>query len=207
MQNSRVTPPHVKKSWIFIASVTTVLMGAVVISGLLFAHSSLNPIPRLIYDAVQTPVVFPDTDSQNLTPSQRRLIEILHEQYEHPQPATFYSEGVNEAWCANFASWVMKKYGEPYVNPYSKSWRIPGTITLREYYQSTGKFVSLDQQYSPQPGDVVFYDNPSVFGQHVNFVLANDNGELTTIGGNEAGKIRVSKSYEKAEGVLGFGRL
>ena len=52
----------------------------------------------------------------------------------------------------------------------------------------------------------MLYDNPSPFGQHTNIVIENDNGVVTTIGGNEPGGIRIVK-HEKPDtvGFIGYG--
>ena len=53
---------------------------------------------------------------------------------------------------------------------------------------------------------MAIYRNSPVFGDHTNIVLKNDNGVLTTGGGNEANRIRVFVNRDKQyDGLLGYG--
>ena len=58
-----------------------------------------------------------------------------------------------------------------------------GVLTLTAYLRAENRWEGPD--YRPQPGDMVIYDEPSPKGQHVNLVLVDDDGTLTTIGGGE----------------------
>ena len=149
---------------------------------------------------------FPDVDRTALSAGRLRVVDLLREQVEHPQPGTFYSEGVDEPWCADFVSWVMNEAGQPFVNPNSGYWRIPGVYTLQEYFASVGRFEPAG--YHPQPGDVVLYDEPSELGLHANVVVAVNGSTLTTVGGNQPGGITV-RTFETGPdaALLGFGRL
>lgn len=151
---------------------------------------------------------FPRVNPDSLSEDQKKLVEILKREYELNPQGTKYSEGIEEAWCADFVSWVYKEAGMPFTNPHSGSWRIPGTYTLREYYESNKRFKSADSGYAPKVGDLMLYDNPSPFGQHVNIVIANDDGTVTTIGGNEPGGIRIlTHAKPDAHGFIGYGVL
>ena len=135
-------------------------------------------------------------------------MHILEREYELNPDGTKYSEGIKEPWCADFVSWVYKEADVPLENPNSGYWRIPGTYTLREYYEQTGRFRSPDSNYTPKFGDTMLYDNPSTFGQHVNIVIQNNNGIITTIGGNEPGGIRiVTHEVGDTSGFVGYGVL
>ena len=53
---------------------------------------------------------------------------------------------------------------------------------------------------------MAIYRNSPVFGDHANIVLKNDNGVLTTVGGNEVNRIRVFVNHDKQyDGLLGYG--
>lgn len=94
----------------------------------------------------------------------------------------------------------------PLKNPHIGGWRILGTFTLREYYEATSRFKPANSGYQPLPGDAAIYRNSPVFGDHANIVLKNDNGVLTTVGGNEANRIRVFVNHDKQyDGLLGYG--
>ena len=119
---------------------------------------------------------------------------------------TKYSEGTEEAWCADFVSWVMREAGAPLKNGNTGGWRIPGTFTLQEYYESIGKFQKAGNGYQPKPGDVAMYNGSPIFGDHTNIVVQNNDGALVTVGGNEDGRIRVYNNTKKDyDGLLGYG--
>lgn len=156
--------------------------------------------------AVNSRTAFPKIDESQLSDDQQQVVSILRSEYSSNPEGTKYSESVNEAWCADFVSWVFNQAGRPLKNPHSGSWRIPGTFTLREYYESIGKLRLAETGYSPKVGDIMLYDNPSPFGQHTNIVIINDDGVITTIGGNEPGGIRIVKHAKKDDvGFIGYG--
>ena len=126
---------------------------------------------------------FPAVDHSILTAQQSALLSVLEQEWESGSPGTKYAEGVEESWCADFVSWSMNQIGTPFSNPNSGSWRIPGVYTLQEYYESIDAFVPYGQDYQPKVGDTILYGDSSPFGQHVNVVLVNDAGTLTTVGG------------------------
>jgi hypothetical protein len=185
-----------------------IIIIALVIVTYFFAQSRFNIFPQLV-STLSTPQrpTFPDT-STDLDPIQDKIITLLKQEYASNPPGSKYSQGSNEAWCANFVSWIYKESGVPLENPHSGSWRIPGTYTLREYYQAIGKFHTIDSGYIPKIGDIMLYDNPSSFGQHTNMIIAIDNGKVTTIGGNEPGGIRIVENRDPNQaGFIGFGEL
>ena len=149
---------------------------------------------------------FPDIDTANLSPTRQKIISLAKTEFKAQSAGTKFSQGAEEAWCANFVSWIMHQAGVPLKNQHTGGWRIPGTFTLREYYETTGRFKSANSGYQPLPGDVAIYRNSPVFGDHTNIVLKNDNGVLTTVGGNEANRIRVFVNRDKQyNGLLGYG--
>ncbi|WP_282786350.1 MULTISPECIES: CHAP domain-containing protein [unclassified Nocardia] len=149
---------------------------------------------------------FPAVEQAGLDDTQKRIVEVLRGEFARQPAGTEYSEGVEEPWCADFVSWVLREAGRPLTNPNSGSWRIPGVYTLTEYYQQQGRFESPG--YRPGVGDVVLYSETSPFSQHTNFVIAADGDMITTVGGNEFGRITIHR-YRPAElsGLVGYGRL
>ena len=194
------------KRWHFIIAC---LVAIAAIGGVIVWHQR-GHLTELAVQAVTPPSkqAFPSIDTAKLTPTQQRIVSLLREEFTHPHPSTYYAEGTDEAWCADFASWIMKNAGQPFSNPNSGSWRIPGVFTLQDYFQSAHRFVLAGNSYTPKVGDTVIYHDPSPFGTHTNIVIANDNGKLTTVGGNEPGGIRV-KTYNPADdpGLVGYGVL
>ena len=149
---------------------------------------------------------FPDIDTANLSPTRQKIISLAKTEFKAQSAGTKFSQGAEEAWCANFVSWIMQQAGTPLKNPHTGGWRIPGTFTLREYYEAAGQFKPAGSGYQPRPGDVAIYRNSPVFGDHTNIVLKNDDGVLTTVGGNEANRIRVFVNHDKQyDGLLGYG--
>lgn len=149
---------------------------------------------------------FPDIDTANLSPTRQKIISLAKTEFKAQSAGTKFSQGAKEPWCANFVSYIMNQAGAPLKNPHTGGWRIPGTFTLREYYQAADRFKSADSGYQPRLGDVAIYRNSPVFGDHTNIVLKNDNGVLTTVGGNEMNRIRVFTNRSKQyEGLLGYG--
>ena len=149
---------------------------------------------------------FPDIDTANLSPTRQKIISLAKTEFKAQSAGTKFSQGAEEAWCANFVSWIMHQAGAPLKNPHTDGWRIPGTFTLHEYYEANGRFKPVNSGYQPLPGDVAIYRNSPVFGDHANIVLKNDNGALTTVGGNEANRIRVFVNRDKQyDGLLGYG--
>ena len=151
---------------------------------------------------------FPDIDTVNLSPTRQKIISLAKTEFKAQPAGAKFSQGAKEPWCANFVSYIMNQAGAPLKNPHTGGWRIPGTFTLREYYEANGRFKSANSGYQPLPGDVAIYRNSPVFGDHTNIVLKNDNSVLTTVGGNEANRIRVFVNRDKQyDGLLGYGVL
>lgn len=132
---------------------------------------------------------FPDISEASLSPQQAKIVSILRAEYAAQPAGTKYSQGAVEPWCADFVSWVMNEAGMPFTNPNSGSWRIPGTMTLRDYFKQKGNWRPYGDGYVPKTGDIAIYDGNGPNGQHTNFVVTYQNGTLTTVGGNEAGAI------------------
>lgn len=151
---------------------------------------------------------FPAVDTAALSAEQATVVHLLEDEHRTQRPGTFYSEGVEEQWCADFVSWIMREAGMPLSNPHSGYWRIPGVYTLQEYYDQHDRFESVESGYRPEVGDVVLYENTAGFGQHTNIVVAVDGDEAITVGGNEFGRIRVhTLEWSDDSAVVGFGRL
>lgn len=201
--------PHTQRNSRFLLFATLLVIGVVLV-GVTVYRSRLNNLPHVGATISQAnhKEAFPNIDTAQLDASQQKIIQLLRQEYQAQNKGTKYSGGVEEPWCADFVSWIMNEAGRPLSNPNSGSWRIPGTYTLREYYQVAGKFKSGDSGYQPKVGDVVLYDNPSSFGQHTNIVIKNVNGVVTTVGGNELGGVRVytHTNADKA-GLVGYGVL
>ena len=204
--NMRFNQNKNKSTLLLIAGILLVLCFVVGVA--LFINSRFNIFPQLIESHASSSerAAFPTIDESVLSEGQIKVVSILKTEYALNPDGTKYSQGVSEPWCADFVSWVFNEAGTPLTNPNSGSWRIPGTYTLREYYESIGKLEFEGSGYSPKVGDIMLYDNPSPFGQHTNIVIKNENGIVTTIGGNEPGGIRiVTHDKKEANGFIGYG--
>lgn len=151
---------------------------------------------------------FPVIETASLSETQKNVIGLLKQEYATLPSGTKYTEGADEPWCADFVSWIMKESGAPLVNKKNGSWRIDDTPPLLEYYKSVGLFEAAGSGYSPKVGDIAIYQKPSPFGSHTNIVIENNNGTITTVGGNESNTIRV-RLYTPAKDkhFLGYGKL
>lgn len=154
---------------------------------------------------------FPDADRGGLDAGQTRVLEVLRQQFDEQSGRDKYSGGIDEPWCADFVSWVMREAGQPFSNPNSGSWRIPGVNTLEEYFRGQHRFQEANSSYLPHVGDVVMYSDHSVFHQHTNIIVAVDGDTITTVGGNEAGESGGIAIHEfrasGTTGLVGFGSL
>jgi hypothetical protein len=97
-----------------------------------------------------------------------------------------YSEGRDELWCADFASWIYWKSGYP-IGPSSSDWNVPRVVDIQAIGQKNSKFhYHTAGGYTPKPGDMVIHlDGQS----HVNIVVSvNTNSKsMTIIGGDQHG--------------------
>lgn len=179
------------------AVLTALVVTALAVTAVLLANRPSTP---------EHPAAFPSFDRSALSERQLRVLDIARAQFDAQRPGTVYSEGVEEPWCADFVSWVFHEAGQPLANPNSGHWRIPGVYTLSEYFQAVGRFEP--PEYRPRPGDVVLYDEPSPLGLHTNIVVVTDGAEITTVGGNEEGGIRIrTLSVGPDTHLIGYGRL
>ncbi|NLG54283.1 MAG: CHAP domain-containing protein [Rhodococcus sp.] len=193
------TAPHRRFRLLWVGAVLVAVLAIVVAVTLWWAPSRYMP---------WNTAAFPEIDRSTLTAQQAQVVDVLEAEHGENRPGTYYSEGVEQPWCANFVSWVMREAGSPLANPHSGHWRIPGVYTLQEYYQSVGRFEPAGSGYIPAVGDVVLYENVAWVGQHTNFIIAVDGDTAVTVGGNEMGKIRVhTLDLVGDSAVFGFGRL
>lgn len=125
-----------------------------------------------------------------------------------------YTSGREEAWCADFVSWVYKEAGKPFTsgNGGGGNWQYPAVVDLQAYMKNEQIFFKPGEQ-TPKPGDIAFYigaltpDGGST--EHVNIVIDVSGNKMTTIGGNESNKIMKSEREIRtgAQSLAGFGRM
>ena len=56
---------------------------------------------------------FPDIDTANLSPTRQKIISLAKTEFKAQSTDTKFSQGAEEAWCANFVSWIMYQAGAP----------------------------------------------------------------------------------------------
>jgi hypothetical protein len=187
---------------------------------ILFGRGVIRTLRPFIGSAViqMTPFApFPSINVSNLSLTQVKILHLLQSEYaKHPAHydanVMRYTDGNREPWCADFITWIMLQAGVPYKNPNSGGWRIPGVYTVKEYYQSQNRYVPVGN-YKPQMGDVAIYDSNQTHDLsnniHVAIVLVVKDGVMTTIGGNEGGRLNISTRMLKLgeNGLIGFGKL
>jgi hypothetical protein len=124
-----------------------------------------------------------------------------------------YTDGRQEAWCADFVSWVYKDAGVPFAGGVGDGgWQYPSVLGLQSYFKSKEKYFEVGDE-KPKPGDAAFYigeqtpDGGST--QHVNLVISVNGSTMTTIGGNESNQVlRGTRTISLgSSSLVGFGRL
>ena len=182
MKHQQAAAPKIfpKKRCIILSVIALLLIVIAVIAQPKIADKLLSLINSTRLDRSPGEAVFPDINTANLSPTRQKIISLAKTEFKAQSAGTKFSQGAEEAWCANFVSWIMYQAGAPLKNPHTGGWRIPGTFTLREYYEANGRFKPANSGYQPLPGDVAIYRNSPVFGDHANIVLKNDNGVQTT---------------------------
>lgn len=191
-----------------------IIVGGIILLGVLLwgtastIQHALNGTGRAIDRTAFFKRSFPEVDTASLNDTQKKIIELLKTEYDTQPIGTKYTEGEQLPWCADFASWIHKEAGVPLVSASNGSWRRETIPALKEYFISVDRFVKPGSGYAPTVGDIVLYDFPSPFGNHTNIVIKNENGVLTTIGGNEGDRVRIQvHNAEEDTGFLGYGKL
>lgn len=160
---------------------------------------------------------FPVIDTSSFSATERRVLSILKQEYAK-DPRSYdadvlrYTDGTKESWCADFISWVRYEAGRPYENLETGYWRIPGVMSLMDYYVASDAYYTVED-YTPKFGDVAFYFGETPDGssrEHVAFVVSVQGDTITTIGGNETNtgivQIRTNALVAGERGLAGFGK-
>lgn len=158
------------------------------------------------------------SSSSSASGSLANVIEIAEQELaknpvEYDENVDKYTTGIDEAWCADFVSWVFKQAGIPFSGGASGGWRYPAVLGLQAMFRNTAGYEFFDVGTKPpMPGDVAFYigaqtpDGGST--RHTNIVISVQGGTMTTIGGNEGDKVTKSTKDIQlgSESLVGFGR-
>lgn len=114
-----------------------------------------------------------------------------------------YTMGRQEAWCADFSSWVLKTAGVPFKDGVGEGgWNqagVPGIYAEGQKNHLIGDPHS-PENYIPKPGDLALH-----IGQHVNIVITvnESNHTFTIIGGNQSDTVSTySENYKNQSNLL-----
>jgi LPXTG-motif cell wall-anchored protein len=111
-------------------------------------------------------------------------------------------------WCAMFASFCLNYANVPDTAiPYEA-----GCANWVEKLTQTEQYQSVDSGYTPNPGDLIFFDNKNAgTANHVGIVTEvvteNDATYVKTIEGNSANKVCENRYLIDNEHILGYGVL
>lgn len=131
-------------------------------------------------------------------PAPNPIVSFVQDQLNAPKPGTYYSDGVYQAWCANFVSFALREAGAPLGG--INGWRNPAVVGLQKNFAEKG--ILENRNYVPKPGDTVLYG-----GDHTNIVVDVKGDEIVTIGGNENnGGISHRTLSRNAGKITGYGR-
>lgn len=118
-------------------------------------------------------------------------------------PATRYSNGRREPWCANFVAWSYRKAGKPLPGNQRS---LASVQYMEDQMKSAGKF----HRGTPKPGDIIFFKNRGGSdrgrGRHVGIVESVKNGRVHTIEGNSGNRVRRRSYPLSAWRISGYGR-
>ncbi len=121
-------------------------------------------------------------------------------------PATRYSGGRQEPWCANFVAWNFRQAG----NPLPGNQRMLASVQyMEDQMKRTGAFIPRGTQ-QPRPGDIIFFSNrggsDAGGGRHVGIVERVENGRVYTVEGNSGNAVRRRDYPLDLARISGYGR-
>jgi len=94
-----------------------------------------------------------------------------------------YSDNMQEEWCADFVSWILKQSGQPFTGGDDGGWLIPLVSNIQALGEQKGSgftWHSASSGYKPQPGDIAIH-GPN----HTNIFIASSGGTVIYIGGDQ----------------------
>jgi hypothetical protein len=113
-----------------------------------------------------------------------------------------YTNGQNQAWCDDFASWVLQKAG---YQGYGSQAYVPSSVN---WAKQNGLWIPNGNGAAPQKGDLVVFDwNGDGTADHIGVVTGvNQNGTISVVSGNTDayGKTGGESSNSGAVGVGQF---
>ena len=168
----------------------------------------------LICSAVPS-TVFAATESQ----IRNTIVSVASGEVGYSSSSTYskYGEwyGYQGGWCTSFALWCYNKAGEKlgvklYCNGITPSGG--NCNSMISWYKNKGRYHTRKSGYTPQSGDLVFFDwSGNGSSQHVGIVDYVSGSTIHTIEGNCSGKVKAreyttkgSKPYNNVSSIMGY---
>ena len=136
--------------------------------------------------------------------------------YEGTSTYSKYGEwyGYQGSWCTTFVLWCFNKAGNSLgVKMYGKIVPNGGNCnSMISWYNNRGRYHKKSSGYSPQKGDLVFFDwSGRGSAQHVGIVTGVSGSTVYTVEGNCSGKVKDrkytasgKKPYNNISAILGY---
>ena len=119
-----------KKRRIILSVIALLLIVIAVITQPKIADKLSSLVNSVRLDRSPGEAAFPDIDTVNLSPTRQKIISLAKTEFKAQPAGAKFSQGAEEAWCANFVSWIMHQAGTPLKNPHTGGWRIPSRVRL-----------------------------------------------------------------------------
>jgi hypothetical protein len=105
--------------------------------------------------------------------------------------------GINNSWCAMFASWCARTAGIPanVLNNATMAVAASGSYAFHVPFYSRGT-------YMPKPGDLIFFRHP---GYHVGIVAQVSEDRIVTVEGNSTDAVRMNVYSPCEPTISGYG--
>lgn len=121
--------------------------------------------------------------------------------YNRVKALDAYKMTVNDPWCAAFIVAIFAMCGfENLIPCYASCQQMIYCFLQMDRYYSNSDF-------SPKPGDIVFYNwDSNNKSDHVGLVTNNNGGALTVIEGNKSDKVAIRYISRDSSYIMGFAR-
>ncbi|MDE5984342.1 MAG: CHAP domain-containing protein [Eubacterium sp.] len=123
--------------------------------------------------------------------------------------------GYQGAWCTTFVLWCFNETGsDNNVKLYGNIIPNGGNCnSMISWFSNKGRYHSRSSGYTPQAGDLVFFDwSGNGSSQHVGIVTGTSGSTVYTVEGNCSGKVKSreytssgSKPYNNISSIMGYG--
>lgn len=123
---------------------------------LIFHHTTTQSPQEAIYicagvtrrvassiDSSRGEATFLQIDTTNLSPTrQKKIISLAKTEFKAQSTDTKFSQAPEEAWCANFVSWIMYQAGAPLKIRILAAGVSRGRLPCVNTYEANGRFAS-----------------------------------------------------------------